>query len=171
MTDRVDIRLDVNGREAMLAVAPQTLLIELIRDHLGLQGTRQGCDTAQCGACTVLKDGEPVKACNLLAVQADGAAVRTVEGLADEGGGLHPLQRAFNECHALQCGFCTSGMLMSLLPLTETGTVPEERQLRELLDGNLCRCTGYAGIIKAAQQILVNARHGRARRPAEEQSA
>src|ERR1035438_7444097 len=103
-------------------------------------------------------DEAPVKSCNLLAVQADGTAILTVEGLAGEDGSLHPLQRAFNECHALQCGFCTSGMLMSLLPLTTAGTLPDEQQLRELLDGNLCRCTGYAGIIKAAQQTLMSAR-------------
>jgi carbon-monoxide dehydrogenase small subunit len=159
VTDRIDIRLMVNRRDVTLCVAPQTLLVELIREHLGLRGTRQGCDTAQCGACTVLMDEAPVKSCNLLAVQADGTAILTVEGLAGEDGSLHPLQRAFNECHALQCGFCTSGMLMSLLPLTTAGTLPDEQQLRELLDGNLCRCTGYAGIIKAAQQTLMSARH------------
>ncbi|MFI4889054.1 MAG: (2Fe-2S)-binding protein [Steroidobacterales bacterium] len=158
MSEVIAIRVTINRREVSVEVAPQTLLVELIREHLGLHGTRQGCDTAQCGACTVLMDGSPVKSCNLLAVQADSKALLTVEGLAGEDGSLHPLQRAFNECHALQCGFCTSGMLMSLLPLTAAGTLPDEQQLRELLDGNLCRCTGYAGIVKAAQQTLSNAR-------------
>ena len=171
MSDSIAIRVTINRRDVSVSVTPQTLLVELIRDLLGLQGTRQGCDTAQCGACTVLMDDAPVKSCNLLAVQADGASLLTVEGLAAEDGSLHPLQRAFNECHALQCGFCTSGMLMSLLPLTAAGALPDEKRLRELLDGNLCRCTGYAGIIKAAQQTLVSARRGGTARAATERTA
>jgi carbon-monoxide dehydrogenase small subunit len=168
LTDGIDVRLTINRREVTLRVAPQTLLIEMIRDQLDLQGARQGCDTAQCGACTVLLNEAPVKSCNLLAVQADGATVLTVEGLAAADGSLHPLQGAFNECHALQCGFCTSGMLMSLLPLTTQSEPLDEPRLRELLDGNLCRCTGYAGIIKAAQQILASARRGGTGRAAPE---
>ena len=152
--ESVALSVTINRRKVILRVAPETLLVELIRDHLALPGTRQGCDTAQCGACTVLLNDVAVKSCNLLAVQADGATILTVEGLAGEDGTLHPLQRAFNECHALQCGFCTSGLLMSLLPLVSGRKPADETELRELLDGNLCRCTGYAGIIKAAQQVL-----------------
>lgn len=154
MNSHVDIRLEINRREFALRIAPQTLLVDLLRDQLALHGTRQGCDTAQCGACTVLLDGAPVKACNLLAVQADGAVLLTVEGLARADGSLHPLQKAFNECHALQCGFCTSGMLMSLVPLATAAKPPDERDVRDALDGNLCRCTGYAGIVDAARRAL-----------------
>ena len=156
MNSHVDIRLEVNRREFALRIAPQTLLVDLLRDQLELHGTRQGCDTAQCGACTVLLDGAPVKACNLLAVQADGAALLTVEGLARGDGSLHPLQKAFNECHALQCGFCTSGMLMSHVPLATATEPPDERDVRDALDGNLCRCTGYAGIVDAARRALTS---------------
>ena len=152
----IPLKLTVNGRAVDTAVAPSTLLIDLLRGPLVLTGTHAGCDTAQCGACTVLVNGTSVKSCSLLAVQAQGAQVTTVEGLA-QGDALHPLQQAFMDCHGLQCGFCTPGMVMSAVELAGRVKDPSDEQIREALDGNLCRCTGYHNIVKAVKAGLANA--------------
>ena len=138
----------VNGAEHIDDTEPRTLLVQYLRDSCGLTGTKIGCDTSSCGACTVLVDGESVKSCTMLAVQAEGAAVTTIEGLAN-GGDLHPVQRAFHEQHGLQCGFCTAGMVMAAVSLLEETPSPTEEQVRTGLEGNLCRCTGYHNIVKA----------------------
>ena len=143
--------LTVNGRPVDTEVAAQTLLVELLRGPLGLTGTHIGCDTSQCGACTVLVDGQAVKSCSLLAVQAEGATVTTVEGLAD-GERLHPVQEAFVACHGLQCGFCTPGMVMSATGLLQQNPRPSDAEIVEALEGNLCRCTGYVNIVAAVRQ-------------------
>ena len=145
------LRLTVNGRPVESEVEPQTLLVELLRGPLGLTGTHVGCDTSQCGACTVLLDGAAVKACSVLALQAQGRNVTTVEGLAREGA-LHPLQQAFVDCHGLQCGFCTPGMLMSAAGLLQHNPDPSDDQIVDALEGNLCRCTGYVNIVSAVKQ-------------------
>ena len=145
------INLTVNGHHHELDVEPQTLLVQLLRDGLRLTGTHIGCDTAQCGACTVLVDGQAVKSCNVLAVQVNGRAVTTIEGLAPVDG-LHPLQDAFSACHGLQCGFCTPGMIMSSAALVTSNPLPTEDEIVHALEGNLCRCTGYVNIVKAVQQ-------------------
>jgi carbon-monoxide dehydrogenase small subunit len=144
------VSLTVNGKSASADVEARTLLVELLRDKLHLTGTHIGCDTSQCGACVVNVDGMSVKSCTFLAVQADGAKVTTIEGLAAADGTLHPMQEMFREHHALQCGYCTPGMVMSAIDLVEThpGGLTEQ-QIREGLDGNLCRCTGYHNIVKA----------------------
>ena len=142
----------LNGRAVSVPAEPATLLVDLLRGPLGLTGTHQGCDTAQCGCCTVLLDGESVKACSLLAVQAQGRSVTTVEGLARADGTLHPVQEAFIACHGLQCGFCTSGMMMSATCLLQKNTQPTEAQIEAALEGNLCRCTGYVNIVSAVKQ-------------------
>lgn len=147
------VKLTVNGKEVTVAVDPRTLLVQLIREDLHLTGTHVGCDTAQCGACTVHLDGRAVKSCSLLAVQAAGASVTTIEGLSE--GGLHPMQSAFADCHALQCGYCTPGMIMSAVQLLQDNPTPTEAQIREGLEGNLCRCTGYHNIVRAIQQAAV----------------
>ncbi len=143
------VSLTVNGRDHVVDVAANTLLVDLIRSRLGLTGTHVGCDTSQCGACTVHLDGRSVKSCTMLALQAEGAEITTIEGIgtADT---LHPMQAAFRECHALQCGFCTPGMIMSAIDLVQSanGTL-DERKVREGLEGNICRCTGYHNIVKA----------------------
>jgi carbon-monoxide dehydrogenase small subunit len=144
----VQIRMQVNGREVTGEVEGRTLLVEFLRERLGLTGTHVGCDTSQCGCCVVHVDGESVKSCTTLAVQCDGASVTTIEGLAADGG-LHPLQHAFHEHHGLQCGFCTPGMIMSALDLLQRNPSPTEAEVREWLEGNLCRCTGYHNIVKA----------------------
>jgi carbon-monoxide dehydrogenase small subunit len=144
------VSLAVNGRAVAAEVEGRTLLVELLRDQLRLTGTHVGCDTSQCGACTVHVDGRSVKSCTMLALEADGRAVTTIEGLA-AGAELHPLQRAFNECHGLQCGFCTPGMVMSAADLLLRNPDPDEREIRHWLEGNLCRCTGYHNIVKAVQ--------------------
>ena len=146
------VSFKVNGKAASLDVAPNTLLVTAIREHLRLTGTHVGCDTAQCGACTVLVDGRAIKSCNTLAAQHPGAEITTIEGLAQADGTLHPMQAAFKECHGLQCGFCTPGMVMSALDLCQRTPNASEEQIREQLDGNLCRCTGYQNIVKAVQQ-------------------
>ena len=151
-TPRLPLRLTVNGRPVDTTVEPATLLVELLRGPLGLTGTHVGCDTSQCGACTVLLDGRAVKSCSVLAVQAAGGAVQTVEGLAAPDGTLHPLQEAFVACHGLQCGFCTPGMVMSAAGLLAEVPQPTEAQIVHALEGNLCRCTGYVNIVKAVQQ-------------------
>jgi carbon-monoxide dehydrogenase small subunit len=146
------VSFKVNGNAASVDVPPNTLLVTALREHLRLTGTHVGCDTAQCGACTVLVDGRAIKACNTLAAQHPGAEITTIEGLASVDGTLHPMQAAFKECHGLQCGFCTPGMVMSALDLCERHPNASEAQVREQLEGNLCRCTGYQNIVKAVQQ-------------------
>ena len=143
------LTLSVNGQSVTRDVPPQTLLADFIREHLRLTGTHIGCDTAQCGACTVHVDGRAVKSCNMLAHEAAGRSVTTIEGLAQPDGTLHPMQAAFKTCHGLQCGFCTPGMVMSALDLVAHHGVQSDTQVREALEGNLCRCTGYHNIVKA----------------------
>lgn len=145
------IRLTVNGQPREADVEPRLLLVHLLRDVFGLTGTHTGCDTSNCGACTVHVDGRSAKSCTMLAVQADGATIRTIEGL-EQGGKLHPLQQAFWDCHGLQCGFCTPGMIMQSAWLLEQNPDPTEAEIREGIAGNLCRCTGYVNIVKAVQQ-------------------
>lgn len=142
------VSMTVNGRQVRGEVEPRTLLVEFLRYDLGLTGTHVGCDTSQCGACVVHVNGDSVKACTMLAVQAQDAEVVTIEGLA-QGGRLHPLQEAFREHHGLQCGFCTPGMIMSAADLLAKKANPSEQEVREWLEGNLCRCTGYHNIVKA----------------------
>ena len=142
------ISMTVNGKAVTKDVEPRTLLVDFLRQHLSLTGTHVGCDTSQCGACVVHVDGKSVKACTALATQCDGAEVMTIEGLAN-GGDLHPMQAAFKENHALQCGFCTPGMIMSAVDLVKNNADPSEQEIREWLEGNLCRCTGYHNIVKA----------------------
>ena len=146
----VSLSLTVNGRAVEASVDPRTLLVQFIREHLRLTGTHIGCDTAQCGACTVHLDGRAVKSCSLLAVQAQGRAVTTIEGLAPDGS-LHPMQAAFRECHGLQCGFCTPGMVMAAVQILADNPKADEQQIREGLDGNICRCTGYHNLVRAIQ--------------------
>ena len=142
------VSLTVNGKTASATVEGRTLLVQLLREHLGLTGTHVGCDTSQCGACVVHVNGEAVKSCTLLAVQAEGANVLTIEGVA-QGDTLHPMQEAFRNNHALQCGFCTPGMVMSALDLVKNNPKPTDKEIREYLEGNLCRCTGYHNIVLA----------------------
>ena len=144
----VNISMNVNGRAVSEEVEERTLLVELLRENLRLTGTHVGCDTSQCGACVVHVDGRSVKACTMLAIQAQGADVATIEGLA-EGGTLHPMQEAFRANHGLQCGFCTPGMVMSALDLVARNPDPSGTEVREWLEGNLCRCTGYHNIVKS----------------------
>ena len=143
------VSLTVNGQAVTQAVEARTLLVQLLRDHLRLTGTHVGCDTSQCGACVVHVDGRSVKACSMLAAQAEGCDVKTIEGVAEADGTLHPMQAAFKEHHGLQCGFCTPGMVMTALDLVANNADPNEREIREGLEGNLCRCTGYHNIVKA----------------------
>ncbi len=150
----LNLSLQVNGRMAQAEIEPQTLLLDLLRGPLALTGTHAGCDTAQCGACTVLLDGQAVKSCSVLAVQAQGCSVTTVEGLA-QGDKLHPLQQAFMDCHGLQCGFCTPGMLMAASCLLAKAPRPSEAEIVQALEGNLCRCTGYVNIVAAVQQAAL----------------
>ena len=144
------IAVTVNGERREAEVEPRQLLVYFLREQLGLTGTNVGCDTSSCGACTVLLDGESVKSCTVLAVQADGSEVTTIEGLAQDGE-LHPVQRAFHEQHALQCGYCTPGMVLAAVSLLEEQPNPSEQEIRLALEGNLCRCTGYHNIVKAVQ--------------------
>jgi len=145
----VKIKMTVNGKPVAAEVEPRVLLVDLIRDTLRLTGTHIGCDTAQCGACTIHMNGNAVKCCNILAVQADGATIVTIEGIARPDGTMHPMQAAFRDHHGLQCGYCTPGMVMSAIDLVKRHPHPSEAQVRAELDGNLCRCTGYHGIVKA----------------------
>ena len=147
-----ELTLTVNGKRVTRDVPLQTLLSEFIREHLRLTGTHVGCDTSQCGACTVHLNGRAVKSCAMLAHQAAGHELTTIEGLAAADGTLHPMQRAFNDCHGLQCGFCTPGMVMSAVDLVRHHDCSTEAQIRAGLDGNFCRCTGYQNIVKAVQQ-------------------
>ncbi len=146
----VQLSLSVNGRAVNMAVDPRTLLVQVLREQLHLTGTHVGCDTAQCGACTVHIDGRAVKSCSMLAVQAQGSAVTTIEGL-EKDGQLHPMQAAFRECHGLQCGFCTPGMVMAGIQILADNPTATEHQIREGLEGNICRCTGYHNIVKSIQ--------------------
>ena len=142
------VSFTVNGTPRELDLEPRELLVYVLRERLGLTGTNVGCDTSSCGACTVLVGGESVKSCTMLGVQADGLEITTIEGLADNGT-LHPVQQAFHENHGLQCGFCTPGMIMSAVDLLQKHKSPSETEVREWLEGNLCRCTGYHNIVKA----------------------
>jgi aerobic carbon-monoxide dehydrogenase small subunit len=141
------VRMTVNGKAVSGTVEPRTLLVQFLRENLGLTGTHVGCDTSQCGACVVHVDGVSVKACTILAVQTEGAQVTTIEGLAN--GELHPMQEAFRDNHGLQCGFCTPGMVMSAIDLVKHNKDPNEHEIREWLEGNICRCTGYHNIVKS----------------------
>ena len=143
--------LTVNGKSVTVEAAPNTLLVQALREHLHLTGTHVGCDTAQCGACTVIVNGDAVKSCNMLLAQAADAQITTVEGLAKPDGTMHPMQAAFKECHGLQCGFCTPGMVLSAVDLCKKHPNASEQEIREQLEGNLCRCTGYQNIVKAVQ--------------------
>ena len=145
----MQVQLKVNGKAHSVDVPPNTLLVQVLRESLHLTGTHVGCDTAQCGACTVMMNGRAVKACNMLAAQAAGAEFTTIEGLAAADGTMHPMQAAFKECHGLQCGFCTTGMVMSAVDLCTHHPKASEGEIRELLEGNICRCTGYQNIVKA----------------------
>ncbi len=147
----VRIAITVNGRRREAEVEPRTLLVDFLRDTLGLTGTTVGCDTSQCGACTVHVDGQAVKSCTVLAVQANGRAVTTIEGLA-ENGALHAVQEAFRDNHGLQCGFCTPGMIMAAVDLLQGNDAPSDEEIRRALEGNLCRCTGYENIVRAVRQ-------------------
>jgi len=144
------VRVKVNGRDREAEIEPRLLLVHFIRDVLGLTGTHVGCDTTNCGACTVILDGRPVKSCTVFAIQAEGREIRTIEGVANNGQ-LHPLQEGFKEEHGLQCGFCTPGMILSAYALLEKNPHPTEEEIRWGISGNLCRCTGYQNIVKAVQ--------------------
>jgi aerobic carbon-monoxide dehydrogenase small subunit len=146
------VQMTVNGKPRDLELAPNTLLVQALREHLQLTGTHVGCDTAQCGACTVIVDGQAVKSCNVLVAQVSGAKVTTIEGLAAADGTMHPMQAAFKDCHGLQCGFCTPGMVMSAVDLCNHHPKASEAEIRELLEGNICRCTGYQNIVRAVVQ-------------------
>lgn len=146
------VSLTVNGRRVSKSIDPRTLLVHFIRENLELTGTHVGCDTAQCGACTVHLNGRAVKACSILAVQAEGGEVTTIEGLSTDGS--HPMQQAFRECHALQCGFCTPGMVMSAVALLKDNPKANEHEIRDALEGNLCRCTGYHNIVRAIESVV-----------------
>jgi carbon-monoxide dehydrogenase small subunit len=148
----MQVQFKVNGKPASVNVPPNTLLVHALREHLQLTGTHVGCDTAQCGACTVLVNGRAIKSCNTLAAQQQGAEITTIEGLAQPDGTMHPMQAAFKDCHGLQCGFCTPGMVMSAVDLCKNHPGAGETEIRELLEGNICRCTGYQNIVKAVQQ-------------------
>ena len=150
MATPVRVTITVNGEQRTAEVEPRLLLVHYLRDHLGLTGTHVGCDTSNCGACTVLMDGVSVKSCSVLAVQADGTDITTIEGLAN--GEWHPLQKAFNTEHALQCGYCTPGMILASADLLRDNPNPTDEQIRDGLEGNLCRCTGYENIVRAVRR-------------------
>ena len=149
----MEVTLNINGVQESHDVEPRTLLVQYIRESAGLTGTNIGCDTSSCGACTVHLNGESVKSCTVLAAQVDGMEITTIEGLAQADGTLHPMQQAFHECHALQCGYCTPGMVMACVSLVEENQRLTENQVREGLEGNLCRCTGYHNIVKAVLEL------------------
>jgi aerobic carbon-monoxide dehydrogenase small subunit len=148
----VSLEMSVNGKPVRADVDARTLLVDFLRNNLSLTGTHVGCDTAQCGACTVHLDGQAIKSCNVLAVQAQGASIVTIEGLIADDGTMHPMQSAFRDCHGLQCGFCTPGMVMSAIDLVNRHPGADEATIRAGLEGNLCRCTGYQNIVKAVRQ-------------------
>lgn len=147
----ISVSMTVNGKAVTAEIDPRTLLVQFLREHLRLTGTHVGCDTGQCGACTVHFNGHAVKACNILAAQAQGATVVTIEGIGGSDGELHPMQAAFRDHHGLQCGFCTPGMVMNAIELAQLYPNPSEQTIRAELDGNLCRCTGYHNIVRAVQ--------------------
>jgi carbon-monoxide dehydrogenase small subunit len=151
---KISVTLTVNGKPVSAEIESRTLLVEFIRERMQLTGTHVGCDTAQCGACTVLVDGKAVKSCNMLAIQAQGAKIVTIEGLAATNGTLHPMQAAFKTNHGLQCGFCTPGMVLAAVGLASQLKNPTDEQIREALDGNFCRCTGYHNIVKSVKAGL-----------------
>ena len=154
----VSVSMTVNGKAVSAAIDPRTLLVQFIREHLQLTGTHVGCDTAQCGACTIHLNGRAVKSCSMLALQAGGGAVTTIEGLAAGADGkMHPMQEAFRDCHGLQCGFCTPGMVMSACQLLADNPKPTEAEIRAGLEGNICRCTGYHNIVRAVRQAAAAA--------------
>ena len=144
--------VDVNGRALTVNAQPDTPLLWVLRDELGMTGTKYGCGIAQCGACTVLMNGNAIKSCNVLLAQAQGAEIATIEGLAQPDGTMHPMQAAFKDCHGLQCGYCTPGMVMNAVDICRKHPNPSAQQIREQLEGNICRCTGYQNIVKAVQQ-------------------
>ncbi|MGD9942314.1 MAG: (2Fe-2S)-binding protein [Burkholderiaceae bacterium] len=146
---QVQVTITVNGKACERSVEARTLLAQFLRDELGLTGTHVGCDTCQCGCCTVLVDGDAVKSCTVLLAQLDGASITTIEGLSDGSGGLHPVQEAFSACHALQCGYCTPGFVMSSVELIDKYPELDEAAVRHLIEGNICRCTGYHNIVRA----------------------
>ena len=148
----MQVALKVNGKQRTLELAPNTLLVQALREHLKLTGTHVGCDTAQCGACTVILNGNVVKSCNVLAAQVAGADIMTIEGLAQPDGTMHPMQAAFKDCHGLQCGYCTTGMVMSAVDLCHKHPKASEAEIRDMLEGNICRCTGYQNIVRAVVQ-------------------
>ncbi len=148
----MQVQFKVNNRQVSVDVPPHTLLVQVLREHLHMTGTHVGCDTAQCGACTVIKDSHAVKSCNILAAQADGAEITTIEGIAAADGTMHPMQAAFKDCHGLQCGFCTPGMVLSAIDLCAKHPNASAEEVRTQLEGNMCRCTGYQNIVKAIQQ-------------------
>jgi len=160
--ERIAIGVTVNGQRYEREVEPRLLLVQLLREELRLTGTHIGCDTTYCGACTILVNGEPVKSCTMLAVQADGADILTVEGL-EKDGELHPLQKAFSENHGLQCGYCTPGMLMSATALLARNPSPDRKQIRKGIQGNLCRCTGYHNIVAAIESAAATLRGEKSR--------
>ena len=147
------VTLQINGEQRTVAVEPRKLLVQMIREDLGLTGTHVGCDTSQCGSCTVEIDGQAVKSCTVLPVMADGATITTIEGLSPSGSPLHPVQAAFHEHHALQCGFCTPGMIMAVRQLLKDHPHPTEAEIRHGLSGNICRCTGYHNIVRAVESL------------------
>ena len=149
----MEVTLNINGVEQSHDVEPRTLLVQFIRESAGLTGTNIGCDTSSCGACPVHLNGDSIKSCTVLAAQVDGMEVTTIEGLAQSDGTLHPMQQAFHECHALQCGYCTPGMIMACVSLVEENETLTEGEVREGLEGNLCRCTGYHNIVKAVLEV------------------
>ena len=153
------VTIEVNGARRTASVEARQLLVHFLRDDLGLTGTHVGCDTSQCGACTVDIDGQAVKSCTVLAVMADGSSVTTIEGIAPGDGTLHPIQAAFHEHHALQCGFCTPGMIMSVRQLLALNLHPTESEIRHNLAGNICRCTGYTNIVRAVESLGSEAHH------------
>jgi carbon-monoxide dehydrogenase small subunit len=149
--ERMKVSMTVNGVAVSHDVEPRTLLVQFLRENLGLTGTHVGCDTSSCGACTLILNGEAVKSCTLLAVQCEGTEVTTIEGLAASDGTLHPIQEGFREKHGLQCGYCTPGMIMSSMQLLQRNPNPSDQEIRHALEGNFCRCTGYDNIVKAVQ--------------------
>jgi carbon-monoxide dehydrogenase small subunit len=164
MTETVSVTTTINGKARTVSVEPRTLLVHLLRDELGLTGTHTGCDTGQCGACTVHLNGDAVKSCMLLAVQAEGQEITTIEGVAPRGA-LHPIQRAFWETHGLQCGYCTPGVIMSSLALLKENPDPSEDEIRHALEGNLCRCTGYHNIVAAVRDAAARLAQGEESQP------
>jgi len=151
MTDKVDLKLRINGRDHSVRVEPRKTLVDAIREDCGLTGTHIGCEHGVCGACTVIVDGAAVRSCLMFAAQADGRSITTVEGLAPDENHLHPLQESMRDCHGLQCGYCTPGILMTMKAFLDETPAPDEAQIREALSGNLCRCTGYQHIVEAMQ--------------------